>query len=175
MTLDDLGPRICIIGPSNSGKSTLATAIGRARGLPVIHLDQLYHRPNTDWEPRPAAEFVALHDAAVTGERWVMDGNYSRCFPQRLARATGVILLDTSTAVSLFRYVRRCWFETERFGALDGGKDSIKWSMIRHIAIASQANRKRYQALFESCTLAKLRLATPGALASFYQAERLSR
>jgi adenylate kinase family enzyme len=27
MTLDDLGPRICIMGPSNSGKSTLATAI----------------------------------------------------------------------------------------------------------------------------------------------------
>jgi adenylate kinase family enzyme len=50
MTLDDLGPRICIVGPSNSGKSTLATAIGRARGLPVVHLDQLYHRADTDWE-----------------------------------------------------------------------------------------------------------------------------
>lgn len=30
-----------------------------------------------------------------------MDGNYSRCLPQRLARATGFILLDTSTATSL--------------------------------------------------------------------------
>lgn len=78
MTLDQLGPRICIIGPSNSGKSTLATAIGWARDLPPIHLDQLYHRPNTDWEPRPAAEFVALHDAAILGPRWVMDGTYSR-------------------------------------------------------------------------------------------------
>ena len=175
MTLDDLGPRICIIGPSNSGKSTLATAIGRARGLPVIHLDQLYHRPNTDWEPRPAAEFVALHDAALAGERWVMDGNYSRCFPQRLARATGVILLDTPTAVSLLRYVRRCWFETERFGALDGGKDSIKWSMIRHIAITTRANRKRYEALFEDIALPKIRLMDRAALAAFYRSEQLSR
>ncbi|KAK0340144.1 hypothetical protein LTR94_031719, partial [Friedmanniomyces endolithicus] len=32
MTLDDLGPRIIIMGPSNSGKSTLAQSIARARG-----------------------------------------------------------------------------------------------------------------------------------------------
>lgn len=60
MTLDDLGPRICIIGPSNSGKSTLATAIARARGLNAIHLDQLYHRPDTDWEPPPGGRVHRL-------------------------------------------------------------------------------------------------------------------
>ena len=94
MILDELGSRICIMGPSNSGKSTLAVAIGRTRGLPPIHLDQLHHRPNTDWEPRPDEEFRALHDAAILGPRWVIDGNYARCLPQRLERATGVILLD---------------------------------------------------------------------------------
>jgi serine kinase of HPr protein (carbohydrate metabolism regulator) len=36
MTIDDLGPRICIMGPSNSGKSTLAEAIVRARDLPLV-------------------------------------------------------------------------------------------------------------------------------------------
>ncbi|MET3722789.1 hypothetical protein [Sphingomonas trueperi] len=51
MTLDDLGPRLCILGPSNSGKSTLAFAIAAARGLPPIHLDQLHHLPHTDWLP----------------------------------------------------------------------------------------------------------------------------
>ena len=33
--LESLGPRIAILGPSNSGKSTLAQAIARQRGLPV--------------------------------------------------------------------------------------------------------------------------------------------
>ena len=37
MNLSDLGDRICILGPSNSGKSTLADAIARKRGLEPVH------------------------------------------------------------------------------------------------------------------------------------------
>ena len=104
--LDELGERICIPGPSNSGKSTLATAIARRRGLPAVHLDQLFHLPRTDWQPRPEAEFLALHDQAIRQPRWVMDGNYTRCLGRRLERATGLVLLDVPMAVSLLRYVR---------------------------------------------------------------------
>ncbi|MCJ2060902.1 AAA family ATPase [Methylobacterium sp. J-048] len=175
MILDELGPRICIMGPSNSGKSTLAVAIGRTRGLPPIHLDQLYHRPNTDWEPRPEEEFRALHDAAILGPYWVMDGNYSQYLPQRMERATGVILLDVPTRTSLLRYLRRCWFERDRPGALEGGRDSVKWDMIRHIAVATPANRGRYAASFDRIGLPKLRLDTPGALARFYLTAGLDR
>src|SRR5690242_15505778 len=107
MNLVDLGDRICILGPSNSGKSTLANAIARKRGLQAVHLDQLFHMPNTDWQQRPRDEFIALHDAAIAGERWVMEGNYSICMPQRFRRATGLILLDVSTPASLLRYFRR--------------------------------------------------------------------
>jgi adenylate kinase family enzyme len=175
MILDDLGPRICIMGSSNSGKSTLTTATARARDLQLIHLDRLYHRPSTDWEARPAAEFIALHDKALSRERWVVDGNYTRCLPQRLARAKGVILLDTSRAVSLFRYLRRCWSSQHRLGGLEGGHDSVKWSMIHHIAITTRANRKPYQALFDAINLPKIRLSTPTALAAIYRSERLDR
>ena len=101
MTLAELGCRICIFGPSSTGKSTLAMAIGRSRGLPVVHLDQLHHQPGTDWQPRPIEEFFALHDEAVAGASWVIEGNYSLCVSQRLSRATGVILLDASATTSL--------------------------------------------------------------------------
>lgn len=175
MTLDALGPRICIMGPSNSGKSSLAVAISRARGLPPVHLDRFYHLPDTDWRPRPAADFLALHDAAIAGERWVMDGNYTRCLPQRLARATGVILLDAPTAVSLFRYLRRSWFERDRPGGLDGARDSVKWDMIRHIAGVTRSNRGRYGTMFETIALPKVRLATAREIAAFYRREGLSR
>lgn len=84
MQLAELGERICILGPSNSGKSTLADAIARKRGLPAIHLDRLYHLPHTNWQPRPGEAFVALHDQAIADERWVIDGNYTKCMPQRL-------------------------------------------------------------------------------------------
>ena len=174
--LQALGTRICILGPSNSGKSTLALAIGAARDLSVVHLDLLYHRPDTDWEARPESEFVDLHDRAIAGERWVMDGNYSRCMPQRLARATGLILLDVDTPTSLLRYLRRTVFDGgKRAGALAGGRDSLKWSMIRHIAGPTRANRRRYANEFESILLPKIALSSPRAVAAFYEAEGLSR
>jgi adenylate kinase family enzyme len=175
MTLDDLGPRICVMGPSNSGKSTLATAIGRVRGLTPIYLDQLHHQSNTDWQPRPDEEFVALHDEALRGASWVIDGNYSRCLPQRLARATGLILLDASTATSLLRYLRRSWFERDRLGGLEGGKDSAKWSMIHHIVVTTRKNRRRYKEMFDRIGVPKVRLSTAREIARFYRSEGLHR
>lgn len=175
MTLDDLGPRICIMGPSNSGKSTLATAIARARGLTPIHLDKLYHLPNTNWKPRPENEFIALHDSALAGESWVMDGNYSRCLPQRLARATGLILLDTSTATSLLRYLRRSWFERHRLGGLEGSSDRVNWMMIRHITGAARKNRRRYKEMFGHIAVPKIMLPTAREIAQFYRSEGLRR
>jgi hypothetical protein len=173
INLENLGQRICIMGPSNSGKSTLANAIAVRRGLPVVHLDLLFHKPHTDWQPRPYAEFVSLHDQAIQKDHWVMEGNYTRCITQRLARATGLILLDVSTATSLFRYFRRTWFEPDRLGALEGGSDSIKWQMIRHIVVATPPNRRRYAGMFESVHLPKLKLATVDAIHRFYLLERL--
>ncbi|RZZ88408.1 AAA family ATPase [Pseudoxanthomonas winnipegensis] len=175
MTLDALGPRICIMGPSNSGKSTLAEAIGCARSLKVVHLDQLHHLPDTDWVPRPFEEFAALHDAAISDSRWVVDGNYSRLLPQRLERATGLILLDVPTTTSLYRYFRRCWFERDRRGALAGGQDSVKWDMIRHIVGATRANRSRYRSMFADIGLAKVLIDSPKALDDFYRSNSLKR
>lgn len=175
MKLSDLGDRICILGPSNSGKSTLADAIARKRGLTPIHLDLLFHLPNTDWVQRPRDEFIALHDAAIAGERWVMDGNYSVCMPQRFQRATGLILLDISIPASLLRYFRRTLFEKERRGALEGGRDSIKWDMIHHIAVTTPKNRSRYRVTFEQVNLPKLQLSSANAIKKCFQDWDLAR
>ena len=175
MTLAELGCRICIFGPSGSGKSTLAMAIGRSRGLPVVHLDQLHHQPGTDWQPRPLEEFIALHDEAVAGTSWVIEGNYSQCVPLRLGRATGVILLDVPAATSLLRYLRRSWFERDRHGALEGGRDSVKWLMIRHIIVATPPSRKRYAAMFNQISLPKVKLTSARDVRDFYRAETLQR
>ncbi|MEG8041190.1 AAA family ATPase [Sphingomonas sp. LR60] len=175
MTLNELGTRICIMGPSNSGKSILAEAIGRTQGLEVVHLDRLHHLPHTDWVPRPPDEFAALHDTAITGDRWVIEGNYSRLLPQRLERATGFILLDVPTTTSLYRYVRRCWFERDRRGALEGGRDSVKRDMIRHIIVATRANRIRYRDMIDGVSLPKVQITTTKALAAFYHSNGLRR
>lgn len=170
-----LGPRICILGPSGSGKSTLGVAIGRLQDLPVVHLDQLHHLPGTEWVPRPPAEFTALHDAAIAGDHWVIEGNYTRLLSQRLARATGLILLDVSAPTSLFRYVRRCWFERARAGTLEGARDRVRWAMLHHIAGPSRRNRQRYGTIFAEAALPKIALRSPRALAAFYAGQGLAR
>lgn len=133
--LEKLGQRIMICGTSSTGKSTLAAAIGRRRGLPVVHLDLLRHLPDTDWVERPDDEFKALHDAAIEGERWVMDGNYSLFMPQRLARATGIILLSDSRWANFGRYLRRTLLQRDRVGALPGGKDRLKLRMVHWVLV----------------------------------------
>jgi adenylate kinase family enzyme len=143
--------------------------------LEVVHLDQLYHLPHTDWSPRPPDEFAALHDEAIMGSRWVIEGNYSRLLTQRLERATGFILLDVPTTVSLYRYLRRCWLESDRRGALEGGRDSVKWEMIRHITVATRANRARYRQMFNQIRLPKVQINSTRALDDFYRSNSLRR
>lgn len=158
--LSELGKRICILGPSNSGKSTLANVIGRKRSYDVIHLDQLYHLPNTDWQVRPTDEFIALHNAAIAGDQWVMEGNYSICMGQRFERATGLILLDVSTLTSLRRYLNRILFEVSRYGGLEGSQDSLKWAMFHHIIARTPKNRIRYERMFQALDLPRIRLSS---------------
>ncbi|WP_170312635.1 P-loop NTPase family protein [Spirosoma agri] len=167
--LSSLGERICILGPSNSGKSTLATAIGRKLNLEVVHLDQLYHAPNTDWQARPTSEFLALHEAVITRDCWVIDGNYSGCMKQRIERATGLILLDVSVSTSLVRYVYRTLVERQRYGGLDGAPERIKWDMLHHIAVVTPINRSRYERMFHTIDLPKIRLSSVRQISQCYQ------
>ena len=173
MSLDDLGVRICILGPSNSGKSTLATSIGRARALPVVHLDQYRHLPNTQWEIRPDDDFAALHDATIDSERWVIEGNYSTLLPRRLERATGFILLDATPATSLTRYLRRTWSHRSRIGGLDGAEERVTWEMVRYILGAGRTNGRRYRNIFDDVGLPKVFLANRSAIESFNRQENL--
>ena len=158
---------------------SLAGPIVRIR-LPPAASRANFELVPTAWHTRSGGagatdEFVALHDAAITGERWVIDGNYSKCMPRRFLRATGLILLDISTPASLFRYYRRTIFEHHRIGSLKGGRDSIKWRMIYHITVVSPKNRKRYANMFHDIDLPKVRLKSIRAIKQCYQRWGLER
>jgi adenylate kinase family enzyme len=94
-----------VVGSGGAGKSTLAVALGRATGLPVVHLDRYYWRPG--WQPPVAEEWRATVRQLVAGERWIMDGNYSSTFAPRLARADTLIFLDRPRHVCLWNIVQR--------------------------------------------------------------------
>lgn len=169
-SLESFGPRIMICGTSNTGKSTLAHAIGRKRELPVVHLDQLRFLPGTDWQDRPEGEFQAVHDEAILGERWVMEGNYSRYFPQRIARATGILLLIDNRFANFARYVRRTLFEKDRIGNLEGNRDSLKWDMIHWVLVRAPRGVERYRHVLPSSGLPYLELRSMREVGKLYAA-----
>jgi adenylate kinase family enzyme len=129
-TLGSLGRRIMVLGLTNSGKSTLAVALAEKLGVPAVHLDRLQHLPHTNWEQRPEAEFAALHDAAILQDAWVMDGAYSRLMPQRIARASAIIVITDSLMTRYRRYILRTLLQRDRAGALEGGQDRLNWRML---------------------------------------------
>jgi adenylate kinase family enzyme len=173
--LDTFGRRIMICGPSNAGKSTFAAAIARKLGVPAVHLDQLHHLPNTNWVPRPEEDFARLHDDAILGDAWVMDGNYSRLMPQRLERATGIILLGDNRYANLRRYVVRTLFQRDRVGNLEGNEDSLKWFMVRWIMFTSQKSVRRYRQFLPTMNRPYLELHSMLELKRLYAAWNLTR
>ena len=162
------------MGPSNSGKSTLAAALGRAKGLPVVHLDQYRHAEGTNWVPRSDDDFAYLHARAIRADRWIIEGNYSDLLDGRLSRATGLVLLDSSSSASVLRYIQRTVVRpSSRVGGLEGVNDRLSWSMIRYILGPSRADRRRYREVFEQLSLPKMSIANRTELRKLYRDERL--
>jgi adenylate kinase family enzyme len=169
--LQSLGERIVVLGPSNAGKSTLTVALSKKLGFPAIHLDQLFHIPNTDWQQRPEVEFTALHDTAILGEKWIVEGNYSRLMPQRFARATGAILVTSSHWLRFARYLKRTLSNREeRAGHLEGAKDSIKWEMIHWILVQTRNSGLNYSQAIQGSGLPAVECHTTVELNELYRA-----
>lgn len=175
--LETLGPRIMICGPSNAGKSTLAAALARKLGCEAIHLDLFRFLPRTDWVQRPDDEFASLHDAAIVNERWVIEGNYSALMPQRLARATSIILLGGGTRWANFRrYLWRTLFQKSgRVGALEGSRDSIKWEMVRWILLVQPTRRNSARERLRASGLPMVEISSMRELNQLYAAWGLER
>lgn len=175
LPLNAFGERIMVLGPSNAGKSTLAVAIADKLNLPIVHLDQLQHLPNTDWQARPEAEFKALHDKAIMSDKWIMDGNYSRLTSQRFRRATGVILLTSNRWLRLGRYLKRSLSDpTSRAGSLAGGQEYVKWEMIDWILFKTPRNSAKYANMIAPLTIPKIECRSLKELKALYRSWDLS-
>ncbi|HET7152275.1 MAG TPA: AAA family ATPase, partial [Candidatus Kapabacteria bacterium] len=84
--------RFIIVGTSGSGKTTTARSISSRLGIPHIELDSLYHQPG--WTHDTDEMFRAKVAQAISGESWVVDGNYSIVHDIVLPRAQVIVWLD---------------------------------------------------------------------------------
>lgn len=97
--------RVSVVGNSGSGKTWLSGELSRLLGIRHVELDALYHQPG--WR---ALDEETLRDRvahAVSGEGWVVDGNYSIVRDLVWERADTVVWLDPPRHVLLPRLVAR--------------------------------------------------------------------
>ena len=97
--------RVSIIGSGGAGKSTLARQLGEITGLPVIHLDRLFWKP--DWTETPKDVWRRTVEDLVKGEEWIIDGNFGGTMDIRLAASDTVIFLDFPRTLCTYRAVKR--------------------------------------------------------------------
>ena len=87
-----LRDRIHIVGTTGSGKTTLANNLSAKLGYPHIELDALWW--DSDWTNPSVEEFRRRVTHAISGDTWVIDGNYGRVRDIVWTQAQTVIWLD---------------------------------------------------------------------------------
>ena len=97
--------RVVIGGSTSSGKTTFSRALARRMDVPLIELDALYWGPN--WTEAPPPIFRERVSAAIAGDTWVLDGNYSVVRDLTWARADTLVWLDYPLRVILWRLFER--------------------------------------------------------------------
>lgn len=125
-----------VIGSPGAGKSTFSRKLRDMTGLPLYHLDMIWHRPNQTTVSKQ--EFDERLREILAKDCWIIDGNYSRTLELRLQYCDTVFLLDFPLETCLAGAESRIgkaredlpWLETEfdpefRQFILDFPKESL--------------------------------------------------
>lgn len=147
--------RIIIIGCGGAGKSTLAQQLGEKLGLPVVHLDKLFWKPN--WVQVSQEEFDALHQAELAKDRWIMDGNFNRTMPERVERCDTIIYLDFSRIACLRGVLKRVLttYGKVRPDMGEGCPERIDFAFLKWVWGYNKNKRERNYRLLNEATHAE--------------------
>ncbi len=121
--------RICIIGGSGTGKTTLAQNLGKQLNLPVYHIDGIHHLSN--WQIRDKDERDKIILEKVNEDKWIIDGTYRSTLQYRLNKSDFVIFLDYSTIAQikgvLGRFIKTHGKEKKE---IPGCKERMNWKFF---------------------------------------------
>lgn len=149
------GPkRINVVGASGSGKSTFARKLAEKIDAPYIQLDQVFWKSN--WQEPSDSEFFPKLEAALVGDRWVLDGNYNRTQSIKWKRIDMIIWIDLPFWLTFWQALKRAFWRAitqEELWPGTGNKESFRRSLFSKKSIllwTIQTHgpvRARYEAL----------------------------
>ena len=88
------GKKIIVLGCPGSGKSFFSLQLHERTGLPLIHLDNIWWKPDRTHISRD--EFDEQLESLMKEDRWILDGDYSRTYEPRIRACDTVFFLDYS-------------------------------------------------------------------------------
>lgn len=106
-----VGNKVIIVGCPGSGKSTLAVKLADITGLPLIHLDNIWW--NADRTHISREEFDSKLQEIMQGDEWILDGDYSRTYEERIRVCDTVIMLDYGKELCMVGITERVGKERE--------------------------------------------------------------
>ena len=146
--------RINVIGTSGSGKSTFSKILAKKMNVPYVEMDALHWKAN--WKESSDEELFNKLKNALSSEKWILDGNYSKTEHIKWKQIQIVIFLDLPFYLVLYRIIKRSLvrgLKRQELWAGTGNKESIlkvlfsKDSMIFFTIKNFYKNRKRYSKL----------------------------
>jgi adenylate kinase family enzyme len=144
--------RICVVGTTGCGKSTLAGLLAQRLHIPHVELDAIYWKPGWIESEREITR-ARVKDIARS-DAWIVDGNYGFLRDILWPRAEAVVWLDYPLALIFWRLWWRTLNRTmkkellwgtnqERLAEQFFSKDSLfLWALKSH-----EQNRKNYTSL----------------------------
>ncbi|MBE6573289.1 MAG: adenylate kinase [Ruminococcaceae bacterium] len=87
--------KVIVIGCPGAGKSTFSRLLSEKTGLPLYHLDLIWHKPDRTTVSRE--EFDRKLALIIEKEEWIIDGNYGRTLGIRIKACDTVFLFDLPT------------------------------------------------------------------------------
>lgn len=162
--------RVSVIGTSGSGKTTFAAQLAQVLGVLHIELDALNWEAN--WQTVSPDELRSRVATAITGDGWVVDGNYSSVRGLVWDRIDTVVLLDYAWPVVMSRIIRRTIRRLiTRERCCNGNRENIrrvfsKDSIILWALRTYRRHRRDYPRLLDALEqkgVQTIRLRSPGA------------
>jgi adenylate kinase family enzyme len=97
--------KVLVIGSGGAGKSTVAKRLGQLLGIEVKHLDKYYWQPG--WTEPPKQGWLETVSELVSGDSWIIDGNFGGTLEFRLQHCDTIVFLDMPRLLCLWRIVKR--------------------------------------------------------------------